>query len=548
MNASSRPKNITLSQEIENLDEKIAHLVGERTRLLSKAAGSRKRKKVSVIDAGQERRLWSVWSKTFEAQGLDKGNLRKLFLAINGLAYAQAEQKDGKAAGAFCMYPRRQPLQVDIQGPRDTLQTRMAITMAANCTSAFTLSHFQTSDVNIELIKGLNQAGAALAWDRRSFKSQPSPDFSMDGKVIFCGSDLLNFYMLLCQGLVNPCQIKFTGSSATKFFELRPVQKLLPQLGARLTIIDPHANGLPVRLEASGHIPEKIEIPWDIDFSFIIGLAVSAPLFPKGLTLVLKNDGLAQEIAAHITPVLGQFNIRVTLSANELTIAPRQPVCKETEVRIPIDRALGSYLLALPFFRGGSARLKGVWDDPVNPDLSLASLFSEFGIGLSKTDKGIESSCETRTEGVYIDLTDRETLLPLVTALCLGVGKNATIKCTPLPPDIHHAEDFLSFLGIDYNIRKDRVDIRARNAMPSPPAGAWESPSPLWTVAYVMASFVVPGICLTNPGELTSIWPDFWTTFNNLPKPQDALRSRHPAQKKVTNEHKPKRIKVAEHR
>ena len=546
MNRSERPKTISLSKEIEILDEKIAALVGERTRLLAKAAGSRKRKRVSVIDAGQEKRLWSIWSKAFDHEGLDKGNLRKLFLIINSLAYAQVEHKNGKAGGAFCMYPRKQPLQIDIQGPRDTFQTRVAIALAANCPSPFALNHFQTSDVNIELIKGLNQAGAALAWDRSTFTSRPAKEFSMDGKVIFCGNSLFNFYLLLCQGLAKPCQIKYSGSAATKLFDLRPVQKLLPQLGARLTIIDPHANGLPVRLETAGHLPESIEIPWDIETPFILALAVSAPLFPKGITLVLKNDKLAASVTDSISTILNQFGIPVRLDGNRVHIPCRQPECRSNKVSIPIDRSLGSYLLALPFFREGKAHLRGEWTDGLDPNQTISSLFMEFGIALKKTQQGIESSCDGRPDGVYVDVSEREMLLPLVTAMCLGVTKNATVKCVALSEHLNEAEDFLNFLGIDHTIKEDRIDIRPLKSSPTPPSDAWESPSPLWTVAYVMASFVIPGICLANPGELTAIWPDFWTTFNNLPRPQDVMRTKQPEQKKVkvTDEHKPKRIKI----
>lgn len=544
MNRSERPKTISLSQEIELLDEKIAALVGERTQLLAKAAGSRKRKRVSIIDAGQEKRLWSIWSKAFEKHDLDKANLRKLFLIINSLAYAQAEQKSGKARGAFCMYPRKQPLQIDIQGPRDTLQTRVAITLATHCSTPFILNHFQCSDVNIELIKGLNQAGASLSWDRSSFKSQPGKEFSMDGKVIFCGSCTFNFYLLLCLGLVKPGQIKFTGNSSTKLFDLRPIQKFLPQLGARMTIIDPHANGLPVRLETAGHLPERVEIPWDIETSFILALAVTAPLFPKGLTLTLKNEAFAKSVVDPIKQILDQFNISIRQEGNCIAIPPRRPECRKGQVAIPIDRSLGSYLLALPFFREGKAHLSGQWVEGDDPALSIASLFTEFGISLNMTDKGIESSCEGRPDGVYVDISEREMFFPLVTAMCLGVTKNATITCGSLTNQLAHAEDFLNFLGVDHTIKKDRIDIRPTGSRSTPPADAWESPSPLWTVAYVMASFVIPGICLANPGELTALWPDFWTTFNNLPRPQDAMRSTRPGPKKVSNEHKPKRIKI----
>ncbi len=550
MNRSQRSHTLSLAREIEVLDEQIAALVGQRTRLLAKAASSRKRKRVAVIDPGQEKRLWSIWSQAFEQEGLDKRHLRKLFLTINSLAYAQAENKDGKAQAAFCMYPRKHPLHIDIQGPRDTVQTRVAMALAASCPSPFTLRHFQTSDVNIALLKALNQAGASLSWDRSTFISRPAKDFSLDGKVIFCGHSLFNLFLLICQGLARPGQIKFTGSAATKLFDLRPIQTLLPQLGARLIIIDPHSHGLPVRLETAGHLPSSIEIPQHIEPSFVLALAATAPLFPKGMTLILGDDRSAWSVFTSLTPVLNQFDIPVRQEGNRLIIPSRQPVCQETTVTIPIDYSLGSYLLALPFFREGRSHLQGTWVGENEPATALASLLTAFGMTLQSTAQGVESACCQRPDSVNVNIGDNEALLPLATAMCLGVTHSATLTGKALSQQRSHVEDFLQFLGVAYTIARDRLDIRPSQSRRTPPDDAWESPSPLWTVAYVMASFVIPGICLANPGELTAIWPDFWTTFNNLPRPQDAIRS-EPPRKTIkdtpSHDHKPKRIKISKH-
>ncbi|MDD2218665.1 MAG: chorismate mutase, partial [Desulfoplanes sp.] len=114
MSYSDRPKNISLSTEIEQLDEKIASLLAQRTRLLAKAAGTRRRKKVSLIDDVQEKNLWHIWEQAFETEGLNKATLKKFFLLLNSLAYARVEKKNDDA-GSMCMYPRRQSVEIDIQ-------------------------------------------------------------------------------------------------------------------------------------------------------------------------------------------------------------------------------------------------------------------------------------------------------------------------------------------------------------------------------------------------------------------------------------------------
>lgn len=83
----------------------------------------------------------------------------------------------------------------------------------------------------------------------------------MDNKIIYAGQSKFHFYLLLCLALGQVTRAKFTGSTKLKIHDVRPVQELLPRLGARLTIVEPHSNGLPVRVESSGQIPETITIP-----------------------------------------------------------------------------------------------------------------------------------------------------------------------------------------------------------------------------------------------------------------------------------------------
>ncbi|MDD2219244.1 MAG: hypothetical protein PHS63_04025, partial [Desulfoplanes sp.] len=526
--------------------EKIASLLAQRTRLLAKAAGTRRRKKVSLIDDVQEKNIWHIWEQAFETEGLNKATLKKFFLLLNSLAYAHVEKKNDDA-GSMCMYPRRQPVEIDIQGPRDTLQTRIAIALSTECPSSFEMHHFQTSEMNVELIKAFNQAGAAMSWERKVFKNQANATIELDNKVIFCGSDVFNLYLLLCRSLTKPGQIKFSGTSATKFLDLRPLQKLLPLLGARLTTIDPHSNGLPARLECSGHAPEEIEIPWGIDTLFILALAVNAPLFSKGLRMVLQDEKLAHKIFMIIRPIFEQFTLPIAQKDNVITIPSKAPVCSGGNIEIPIDLSMGAYMLTLPFFRGGQAKLQGHWPEIAQKGSFFESLLSEFGISMEVSKDCVETRCEGNTDGVYVDITDKSTMLPLVTALCLGTSHNATIRFDQFTADVEHAENFLTFLNIDHSIKKDRIDIRPKNSNLNPPDGSWDSPTPFWTLSYVMASFVLPGICLSNPGELTSIWPDFWNIFNNLPAPQKVLRSqpKSPTMNKVNDEQpKPKRRRI----
>ena len=67
----SSGKKGTLTSEIAEVDSALIRLLGKRTRLLSKAAGSRRLKKKSMVDPQQEKELWRNFRHAAETHDLD---------------------------------------------------------------------------------------------------------------------------------------------------------------------------------------------------------------------------------------------------------------------------------------------------------------------------------------------------------------------------------------------------------------------------------------------------------------------------------------------
>jgi hypothetical protein len=51
------------------------------------------------------------------------------------------------------------------------------------------------------------------------------------------------------------------------------------------------------------------------------------------------------------------------------------------------------------------------------------------------------------------------------------------------------------------------------------------APDPWWTLGTALVSTVRRNIALENPGELASLWPQFWSLFKGLPEPQNRMFS-----------------------
>jgi 3-phosphoshikimate 1-carboxyvinyltransferase len=511
---------MSLSEEIKLLDKKIASLITHRTRLLAKSARSRKNKKVALADARQEQMLWQTWKEEMQREGVDHHAARRIFLQLNTLAYAQAERHHNEDK-SFCLYPRKEAMDIAIEGPRSGFQARVMLFLAAASGQAVELSPFQPNDIAIELIKALNQCGGSLSWTSEACSVLPKARPDLDDKVIFTGQDRFNFYLLLCLALTGVHRVRFSGAANMKLLDLRPLADFLPELGARLTIVEPHGSGLPVRLETSGQLPSEIDIPEGLDNEFVLALAVCSLLFPGPTTLRIPAGQHEALFVQRGLRTLSRIGASIREQDGALEVTPGVPALAPVSRTLPMDPIQASCLLALPLLRGGSAELAGHWPADDAQASSIADILFEFGLKLHIAPNRVTMSVEQQPGALYLDLGSCPEYLPVALGLSLAVPGKVTLAVDPGLPDMEYAVDMLQTLHVEHAVTAEGIDILGHNGRKGQEI-SWVSPGPVWTLGYVLASFALPGICLANPGNITTLWPGFWGLFKNLPQPQNA--------------------------
>jgi len=532
-------KPLSLTQEIARIDEKLLTLIAQRTRLLAKAAQSRRAKGVGITDAQQEKTLWNTWRLASAKDNLDPQLVRRLFHLTNTLAYAQAE-KDG-GTGSLCLYPRRKPVHIDLDAPRDQILASILMVLAAVNAEPVTVAPFQGTDLSLELMNALRQFGLNLTAEAESYSSTPVPSWSADNTIVYAGQGKFHLYLLLCLSLGRVTKVKFTGATRLKVHDLRPIQDFLPTLGARLTTIEPHSTGLPARLEASGQIPDSVTIPPGFSKKFILALAVAATTYPKGLVihvepgyktspLLRKGIGFLQELIPEI-----QFQ-------DATIVVPPGPVrLGLRHADVPMDPLLSLHVLAFPFFHGGTARLRGTWP-PHHPHLQSAlDLLEELGLRLEAAEGHITATMTEPPQALDADLSPCPEYFPLILALSLGLKGPTTLRL-PQEELLDTGAELLTALGVDF----ERTATSLRLNLPvhgRAPEGTWQSPDPFWTLAAALASFTRPGFCISGADNVSSVWPWFWKIYMNLPEPQLFLsQPQEPAA--VHEQPKRKRIRI----
>ncbi|MFW6054611.1 MAG: chorismate mutase [Thermodesulfobacteriota bacterium] len=534
-------KKRTLTSELEEMDGALIRLLGKRSRLLSKAAGSRKQKKKSLVDPGQEKQLWQNWRAQAETQGLDERMMHSLFHLVNGLGYERLERKKD---WEFELCPSKEPVRMDLKGPGDILLSRMWVFMGAAAGAPLQLSGAVLNDPLFELIKGLNQAGGAFFWEKDLVSCRGGQGPGFDRKTVFVGQDPFNLYLLIFLAATKPGVCRFSGGSRLKLIDLRPVEKIVRALGGRMISLVPGSRGLPVRLESSGRIDAGLDLPPDAcpDMIQALVLTLAARLEPEAEAFLKQEDGggliLDQpRVFRVLTAAGGRFRRQErgwVITGGRLDM-PERP-------GLPLDPVFCGYLLAMAFVSRGRAVIQGEFPLDLPESATVLELFEKLGMEVTVDSEGVKGNfLREETPFLSVDTRGKAWLLPLALALVLCRQKEAELMVLP-GEDLDFALVLLDGLGAAYSLSDDRLSIQGGLNLHDCPEVKMLTLHPWWSMALAVMALKRPRLIVKNPGELTRLWPQFWSLFKGLPDPG---RVRETADPKTAGQRRKMRKKIS---
>ncbi len=117
------------------------------------------------------------------------------------------------------------------------------------------------------------------------------------------------------------------------------------------------------------------------------------------------------------------------------------------------------------------------------------------------------------TLAIYQDT--RFTPLLATCAYLAAVRKKYVI----LPKDapLQDMESFFNHLGYDYSEDDGEGSALVPSTEYHDPQAVWTAPTPAWALAYALCAAAHPHIKLSNPGIMTTLYPQFWNLYNALP-------------------------------
>ncbi len=507
----------SLTDELLGLDAKILELVQRRTRLLSRAATTRRNKKMPVAEAAQEKKMWSVWENHCRTGGgIKPRNARQLFVMLNTLGY-EASDSHGHVENAFFLTPRPGSLDVDAPGPVSPTLAAMQAVLATAAGAETRLDNCLLSDNLIDLAKVLNAIGGAVSWEGDSLILGQPRELSFEGKLIYAGESPEAIYYCVALALAHPGTCRLSGAGSLKLLDLRGQNRLLNMLGARLAPLGTSNIGLPARLECGDPMAEEVFLDDTVEPVLAGAVALAAWTYEKGLAINFEEGSAAGKAVLEAAGVLAGAGLDVVIKSGRVRIPAGTPQIQAMPC-LNMDPLLASHILSMGAFRQGRVRLTGSFDG-TDPVLQAGlDMLRACNLNLDEEDKAL-SATHNSPSGAVTLVPRFATLVPLAGALACAMPQGATIVLDDQELSDGEAglalESMFLCMGKPYVSSAGGMQVQPgfQEALP----GAWMAPDALSGLALALASMTRPGASLENPGILGERWPGFWNFYNRLP-------------------------------
>ncbi len=506
----SKNKKEKILKELKKIDKELVSLILKRSELLDKYLKKKMKQGKSISDSDLEKDLWKMWSSALD-KGLDEKLLRRVFNYINWMGY---ELKREEISWNFILNPSNIPVDINIFGPRDRISSRFWTILYAGAKTPFKIEHIVLNDKMHDLLKALNLANGDFSWTKDKIVFEAKRNLNFEQRPIFVGDDELNLYLLVFLSLSTSGKFKFTGGNRLKILNLDPLFKVLSQLGARGVSLVPYSEGLPIRIEASGLFNDTLVLPDQADIKLISSLILCSVFYKtsSGFIKIVSSHPFDENMyLCRVFDIFKNLNINVEKRENEIVIFNPDNLKLPQDLDIFLDPVLSGFILTFPQAVGGKATLQGRFPLWLDEGRNVLDILLSSDLYVDVFEDRVESAKKTKKPSYFIK-SYSEHLFPLA----LGIG----CLCEPEAiVKLEGAQDFnlLDKLDLRYEVREDLLYLYNEYHKSFPKVEV-DVQDPILNMTLSLISFKRPYISLTNPGNITEIWPQYWNIFKSLPK------------------------------
>lgn len=557
-------------QEVLDLDKGILKLLAKRARFLQKLITGK------MLDAATEKQIRTAWEEHASKLSRDPKVFRDLFLLVQSVEALSLGDTDQPF---FNLSPAPKPVQVELPAPASSRVTRYYMTLAAASGKETSVKNVPLTDSIIDGLKSLNFMGGDLWYENDgTVMSRKAKGLERGAdKAVHVGKDPLNLWLVLALSLGLPYHLKITGENELRSIDFMPIARFLPKLGARLVQIIPSQEGLPVRVEASGMLPEEVMLPADLPRDFVFALLLASTFWESNIRFNMKEyfDNLTQNpilqrewdtLFEELEDVFKVCDVHITLENTESGMCF---ICEKSEdgpsfteeILVPSDAEICTTFFLLPAFTSGYVQLSGVWNHRgtqkmIKEIMDFAGLeWTEFDASarvkgasdgtINMPDSGEIPHCPVHIStllyticaerGMPLDLEKLFAHLPQmphITPSNVEITEQTTNTVDENIDNENQSEKETTKEGTTTQ-QSTQVDMRhliisflahigynEKMQKVEVDNSAWLAPSAAWAVAFSLGAYIRPRLKLVNPNILNDYYPFYWRMYNTLPNPE----------------------------
>lgn len=515
-----------MRETVCDIDRDILKLVMRRYNLIQRMAATK-----GKLAPQEERYIRESWEAQVAKVSSDPKLSSRFFTLLQEVNFApRPEEGAAPRRPSFGLAPLQKPVNIALDAPRDQEETQVWCAMAAASGQPVSLTQVLMNDAVTDCVHMFNQFSCALKRTEGKISADATAPAQAPDKIIHVGNSPLNFYMSVAHYIGRPSHAKFSGGPALKLADFSALRRFLPTVGARMISLVPRSDGLPMRIESAGLVPDVIPVAADLPADFVLSLVMAAPFYQKPVIFdfAAYPKALADDVLRRAMPILKQAGCDCERQETTLALRAGQ-VSVPAAPDLAMDLSIATVLFALGAINGGKVQLSGQLADNARTG-AVQEFFAQLNLSLKQDENGVT----LRTPAGYklpdtrltIPAALPATMVPLVCACaCVQALRYGQAQvpdgCQHMPETLSDLNSFAGACGLLLNedVLEPRHDDGEEHGTP-----AWTAPSSMWACALALTACARPhagrGFQLNNPGVLTDLYPGFWALYNALPEPK----------------------------
>lgn len=329
---------------------------------------------------------------------------------------------------------------------------------------------------------------------------------------LYLGNSGTSLRFLTAMACLSPSPVLITGSERLKERPVGPLVRALKGWGAE---VEDTMGFPPVRAKGGGIRGGTTEVDSASSSQFLSALLLVGPYCQKGAEVRVVGRGVSRPYVEVTLEVMRAFGITPEGEGQSYRI-PKGPY-RSTVYEVPPDPSSATYPFMAAALTGAKVKVLGLRREGTHPDLGFLGLLEAMGAEVREEDDGVSVKGGV-LHGVEVDMADMPDSVPALAVLGAFARGETVIKGIghlryKESDRIRALAEGLARMGVEVEATHDLLRIRGGKPRP---ALIDPHDDHRIAMAFAMASLVVPGLEVSNPGCVAKSFPEFWAVFAQI--------------------------------